>query len=334
LDQQQATTPPEVAPGTPGEPADLDARIAAKFGLNEPEEAPADPEATPAEGDVEANPEEETPVEEPESEFSWDIKHNGEIKKVSSKDEATRLMQQGFDYEFKMQRVNTDAQRVQAYAHAIQARAAMQAQAFDALVHAKTIEQQLSAFNNVDWAAESNNDPIGAFQKRMQYDHLVSNYNQAQQHAQSLMQPLNQASQQIDEHQIALERGKLFDRYPEWKDEKRWSQDREAMGKTLFSEFTEEELNGPPTNIAQLLQNHKVIGFIRDAMKYRQGQQNAKAGKGNQGAPRTLQPGVKPAARSKSQEMGDIKKALRQTSDPRARKDLEDALVAKKFGLT
>lgn len=327
MDQQQATTPPEVAPGAPSEPADLDARIAKKFGLDQPEEAPQEPEDTPSEGEGEPNAEVEP---EAEPEFDWDIKHNGEIKKVSSKDEATRLMQQGFDYEFKMQRVGNDAQRVQAWAHAVQAQAAMQAQAFDALVVVRSIEQQLEAYNNVDWAQESNTDPIGAFQKRMQYDRLVSGHNQAAQRAQALMQPLSQASQQIDENRLALERGKLLDRHPEWKDETRFNKDREGMYGALLRDFgfSKEEISGP------LLSDHRVISLIRSAWKHELANANVKAGKGNQGTPKTLQPGVKPAARSKSQEMGDIKKALRQTNDPRARKDLEDALVAKKFGLT
>lgn len=329
MEQQQVATPSDATPGS--EPRSLDDRIAEKFGLNETEEAPQqEPEATPAEGTGEEAPEGEPTDEAPSpEEFDWEIKHNGEIKRVTSREEATRLMQQGYDYDFKMQRVNGDQQRINAWAQAVQAQAAMQAQAFDALVEVKSLGHQLQAFANVDWVAESSADPVLAFQKRMQYDGLVNRYNQAVQQAQGLMQPLADASQQIDDNRKALERGKLLDRFPEWKDEARFSKDRESMFGALVKDygFAKEEISGP------LLSDHRVISIIRDAWKYRQANANAKAGKGNQGTPKTLQPGPKPQARSRQQELGDIKKAMRQTTDPQKRKELGDRLLSVKFGL-
>lgn len=331
-DMQPAATPQDAAPeqNQPAIPTEksLDEKILEKFGLGETEEQPPQPEETPSEGEGEIDPEAqpEEPVEEAPD---FELKHNGEIKRVP-KTEAQRLAQMGYDYEFKMQRVQADAQRVQAMAQASQARAAIQAQALDALAEAKSYERQLHAFANVDWVAEGQQDPIGAFQKRMQYDQLVNAYQGAQAKVQQLQQPYQQAQQHIDANWAALQEQKLLDRIPEWKDGTKRGQESKDIMQTLGKDygFSEEELTGP------LLYDHRVIALMRDAYKYRQSTSAAKARKGQlQGLPKVATPGAKPAPRSQSQSIGDVKRGLRQVQSKEARKALEDELIARKFGL-
>ncbi len=328
MNEQQATTPQEVAPEAP---LSLDDKIAAKYGLDEPEQVEGEPEGTPPTEQVEGEQEVEIPQEEapPEPVGDFELRHNGEVKKVPVA-EAQRLAQMGYDYEFKMQRVNQDAQRVHAMAQAAQARAAIQAQALDAMAEAKSYEKQLQAYANVDWVQETNNDPVGAFQKRMQYDQLVQAWQYADQKVKQLQQPHQQAQQQIDANWAALQEQKLLERVPEWRDGTRRKTDSAAILETVAKDygFAPEELNGP------LMYDHRVVSMLRDAWKYRVAVSGSKARKGQlQGLPQVAKPGAKPAPRSQAQSLGDVKRALRQSTDSGARKALQDELIARKFGL-
>lgn len=331
METQQPATPTDAGSPEPQVPQTLDDKILAKFGLtdDEPEQAETDPEATPAEGEVEAEPEvneeEASPVVE-----ELELKHNGEIKRVP-KDEAIRLAQMGYDYEFKMQRVQQDAQRVQAMAQAAQARDAIRAQALDALAEVKSYERLLSQYANVDWDAENANDPLGASQKWMQYSRLRDAHGVAQQKVQSMQQPFQQASQQVDANWAALQEQKLLDRIPEWKDGTKRGKEAQEIMQTLAKDygFAQEELGGP------LFYDHRVIALLRDAHKFRQASASAKERKGQiQGLPQVAKPGAKPPPRSPNQQVGDIKRGLRQATSPGTRRALQDALIAKKFGLT
>ena len=327
MEQQQATTPAEVAP----EPS-LDDKILGHFGFGETESAPKEPAAQPAQEPTEAEEEVTIPDEVPQEPtgFELELKHNGELKKLTSKEEAVRLAQQGYDYEFKMSRLREDAQRVQTMAQAAQARAAMQAQALDALAEAKSYERQLKPYANVDWAQAAQANPQEAFQARMQFDALVSGYNQAMHKAQQLEQPMAQAQQALDQNQIALEMQKLTERIPEWKDSAKKDQDAKAIMDTMQKSygFHPQELNGP------LLNDHRVVAILRDAWKYREALQ-AKAKRGPpQGLPQVAKPGASIPPRSDAQKTGDFKRALKQPNiSPSQRKAVQEAWIAQKFGL-
>lgn len=333
MPEQQVATPAEATSPEPDSQS-FDDKLLAKFGIGETEQPEPQPAATPAtqettEGE-EAEPiiEGDEPPPEPVGEF--ELKHNGELKKVPMS-EAQRLAQMGYDYEFKMQRVNADAAQVKGMAQAIQARAAMQAQTFDAMVEVKAIENQLAAFANIDWVAEANGqDPIGAFQKRMQHDNLVQAWHQASAKVQQLQQPIQQASQHIDAAQVALEGQKLTERIPEWKDPSRREKESTAILQAMVKDFgfAQNEIGGP------LLNDHRVVAVLRDAWKYRQAIANQKANKGQlQGLPKVATPGAKPLQKSQSQSLGDVKRGLAQVKTKEGRRALEDELIARKFGL-
>jgi hypothetical protein len=332
MEVQQAATPTDAVKPEASPERSLDDRILDAFGLgDEPEqteETEGDqpfPEQTEGEPEV-LTPEEESP-QEPVADF--EIKHNGEIKKVPVT-EAQRLAQMGYDYEFKMQRVHQDAQRVKAMDAAIQARASIQAQALDAMAEAKSYERALSQYANVDWDSENQHDPVGASQKWMQYSRLRDAYGAAQGRIQQLAQPYQQAAQQVDANWAALQEQKLLDRIPEWKDSNKRGQEGQAILQTLAKDYgvAPEEMVGP------LFYDHRVLSILRDAYKYRQATTNAPKRKGQlQGLPQTARPGAKPPPRSQAQSVGDVKRALSQTKDSGHRKVLTDELIARKFGL-
>jgi hypothetical protein len=84
-----------------------------------------------------------------------------------------------------------------------------------------------------------------------------------------------------------------------------------------------------------LFYDHRVLSILRDAYKYRQATANAPKRKGQlQGLPQTAKPGAKPPPRSSAQQTGDIKRALKQTTDAGDRKRLQDELIARKFGIS
>jgi hypothetical protein len=336
MDQQQpAATPVDAAPEQgQAQPRSLDDRILDAFGLGEPEESQETEEATPAPEGDDGEPEVEIPPEdvpqEPVGDFTLDLVHNGQKQTVKSREEAQRLAQMGYDYEFRMQRVHQDAQRVKAMDAAIQARASIQAQALDAMAEAKSYERALSQYANVDWDAENQHDPVGASQKWMQYSRLRDAYGAAQGRIQQLAQPYQQAAQQVDANWAALQEQKLLDRIPEWKDSNKRGQEGQAILQTLAKDygFAQEELGGP------LFYDHRVLSILRDAYKYRQATTNAPKRKGQlQGLPQTARPGAKPPPRSQAQSVGDVKRALSQTKDSGHRKVLTDELIARKFGL-
>lgn len=325
MNEAPAATPQDAAPEqSQAVEQSFDDKILAKFGLGETEETQEQPEATPADGELELDPEAEVP--EPVA-ADFELKHNGEVKRVPMT-EAQRLAQQGYDYEFKMQRVQADAMRVQAMAQASQARAAIQAQALDALAEAKSIERQLRQYANVDWVAASQNDPVGAFQSRQVYDQLAQAYQQAQGRVQQLQQPHEQAQQAIDANWAALQEQKLLDRVPEWKDSTKRGKESQEILQVLGKEFgfSQEEMQGP------LFYDHRVIRILRSAVKYEQALANRNNRPGPQ-TPKTATPGARQAPRSQTQSLADVKRGLKQVQSKEARRALEDELIARKFGL-
>jgi hypothetical protein len=320
----------EAVPGaTPTDAPSLDDRIAAKFGFGEPEAPQAEPQATPAAEPTEiadeADPQIEVEAEPIPTEF-LELKHNGEVKKLP-KDEVVNLAQKGFDYDFKMQRLNGDAQRLQSMAQAIQAKAAIAPQALDALAEAKSYERQLSAYKNVDWYALSLQDPQAAWQQKIAFDQLREAHSTSIQKYQQLSQHVQQADVHISKEALALENQKLLQRIPEWKDETRRSRESEAITNALTSTygFAREELGGP------VLSDHRVMAILRDATKYREAIAAKKSSP--QGLPQVAKPGTPQPQRSSKQQVADIKRGLHQPNVTKEqRKALTDELIARKFG--
>jgi hypothetical protein len=291
---QEATTPQEVA-----QPS-IDDRIAAKFGLDQPEqveEAQPNPpqEATdevveldPADVEV---PEEETPAV-PDEEV---LIHNGQEKRVS-KEQARMLAQKGFDYESNMVQVKEERQRLAGIATALQAQQSLQAQILDHVAEAKAYDKQLAGYEKVDWITWANTDPNAAFAAKLQYDQLVEGKNKALNEAHRVAAQHQQAEHHVSQETLAMEQAELLKKIPEWKDEARQSAEKQALLEDLHKQFNSEEMKV----LGQFLHNHKLVAILRNDFKYRQAVEAGKAKKGQlQGLPTPPKPGVRQQAPTK-----------------------------------
>lgn len=319
-------------PSTEVEQPSIDDAIAAKFGLTEPEpegeasessDEPLTDEPTPEEleGDQE---QEDQPVVEYE-----DLKHNGQIKRVS-KEEARNLAQKGFDYEHNMTEVKAERQRLQGVATAQAAQANLAVQLVDHVADIKMLQRQLAPYAQVDWVQFSQQDPTAAFQQRQYFDSLMNGYNQAVNKLNSVSQQQQQVEQVISSDQLQYESQRLLEALPHWKDEKRSTAERQGIYADLTSRFKPEELKA----WAPLFNDHRVIGFMHDGYKYRQAMNARQAKEGQtKGLPQMPRPGARQSAPTKGENIAEITKQLRQAKSPATSKVLQDRLIAAKFGI-
>lgn len=330
MQEQVATTPTEVAPEQ-----SLDEKIAAKFGMNETESSePDEQEAPPAEQSEESEGDEpEVPVEEevaPEVQApaELELKHKGQIRKVSQ-EEAINLAQKGFDYEQNMAALKADRQQLAQAAQALEAQRQFASQSIEHIAEAKAFERALGEFANVDWIKESTDDPIGAFQKRQKYDSLVAGYNAAVARAQQAQQQYSQARGVVDQQVIAAEQKAIVEAVPQWKDQKVYEREWPEINKLAAGVLKPETMAALE---AVILQDHGVSVLLRDAWKYRQAVAQAKA-KGKQVLPGVPKPGAPAPRLTKAEAVKEGLKQVHQAKDPKRREALLDEVIAKKFGL-
>jgi hypothetical protein len=319
MSEQQVTTPPDVTPS-------LEDRLFAHTGIQTEEPAPQAQEATPAPEHVE-----EVVSEEPAPEdFDFELTHNGELKRIKSKDELRQLAQKGYDYEHNIVRAKDEYRKAQSMAQAVQAQQQLQPQILDALAEAKAYEGRLKQYANVDWVRETETDPIGAFQKRAQYDQIASAYSAAMQKAQGIYQHFQQAQTFVDRSRAELESNKLKDAVPEWKDDTvRQKEGREIL-QTMQKDygFSPEEIQA--LDRMGFLYDHRMIRAFRDAWKYRQAS-DPKNRKSPQGLP-SAKPQARGQPRSETQSLADVKRGLHQPNiSTSQRKALQDEMIARKF---
>lgn len=327
----QTATPSDAAPVA--ESSSLEDRILSKLGGVD-----ATPEASPQEtsqpqGDSEeVQIEDENPQQVVDTVEDFEMVHNGQSLKVS-REKAKEYAQKGYDYDFKMQRVNGEYEKVKSMAGAIQARESMNAQALDAMAEIKAIEKQLAPYVNVDWAQYGNSDPVLAYQHRLQYEALRDGYQQAVGKVNDALQKAQQASQKIDHEQIALEKTRVLEKIPQWRDPAVAQKESGEIIQGLQKDYglTAQELQ----HNAWLLNDHRVLALMRDAYKYRQAVSTQKAKKGQlQGLPQVSKPGARQDAPSAMQNVANIKRGLHQPNvSKEQRKVLTDNLIAAKFGI-
>lgn len=327
--EQQATTPTEVA-----QPS-IDDKIAARFGLTDEPQSPPEQEQAPTEEpateDVPAveGEEEIPPVEEevPTADV-WELKHNGQIKKVS-KEEAVNLAQKGFDYETKMAEQKETRQRLEGMANAIKASQDLTQPLVEAAADIRSFQRELQKFGSVDWVKESTDDPIGAFQKRQQFDTLVQGYNEAMARYNSVATQKQQVGEQIDRAVAAEEAKVLSDKLPKWKDPKVYEKDWADITK-LFTDTLK------PSTVERLIPaiyaDHGISVLLYKALKYDAAIAAMQSKKGAQ-APAVPKPGVPSMKMTRGEVVGERIKQLHQAKDPQRKKALFDEVLAAKFGL-
>ena len=214
-------------------------------------------ELSPDDLEVEAQTQEQPAVD------AFEIVHNGQQIKLS-REETIKYAQQGLDatrkWDAAAEKDRQATQKWQQLSEIDHVRPYLQQQ--EGLVTA--LGMQLRQYQNVDWVAVANEDPVGYAPKRAQYDVLVNNYQQALGQYNQVRGEVNQRLEAVRAQQLAQEFHRLPDLVPEWKDKTRFQADQGAITKYL-------EGQGIPFEEAnRKLDNAFALATVYKAMKYDQ----------------------------------------------------------------
>lgn len=175
--------------------------------------------------------------------------------------------------------------QAQEYAQAVQQQTQIQQAVVGKIAEAKVIEQQLTQYQGINWAALEDSDPVQAMRLQRQFGELKQAYqakvqevNQAQNYVQQQQQHQTQAS-------LESERQALVNACPEWSSEAVAVKEKQLIAADLLSRgYTQADIQG--------LSDHKAVLLARDAMLYRQGKAASNvAEKQVRAAPKIIKPG-------------------------------------------
>lgn len=283
--------------------------------LDEEEEQPVEQnleeESPEDENDAEVEEsDEEDSQEEPEPPRKLKLKHNGEEVEMDET-EVINLAQQGYDYTKKTQQLAEERKQIETYVQTIKA----QEQTFQQQVQLQTaliqdiakvaaIDDQITAYNEVDWQALSDSDPVQA-QK------LFFTFNQLQSKKQQMVQELNKRQQEVQmvanerlrqQTQVGLEQ--LQREIPDWGTEKV----REVRDSAKNYGFTDQELSG--------ITDPRYVKVLLDAAQWRK-LQTAKptVTKKVSNASAPVKPGAKDSRTAAQSAVKQTRDALRKTGN-------------------
>jgi len=173
-------------------------------------EAPEEPVEAAEEGEeeVEAAPEEDKPEDEPEY---VEITHNGKPVKLTL-DEVLEHASKGFDYTVKTQQLAEQRKQIETLAQNVQQQYQLQQATIQGTAQVYAMDSQLANYQNVNWDAWMDQDPIDASKGWQKFQMLKSQRDEtanAIQQAQTRTQYMTQAQlqQQVAEgaRQLAAE---------------------------------------------------------------------------------------------------------------------------------
>lgn len=224
--------------------------------LEEPEEQLADEEELSAEAPNEEDTAEEQSEESEPDDDLVDTEYEGKTYKVP-KELKDALLRQS-DYTRKTQEVADMRKATEERARLFQAQEQVHAATFEKAVELKQLQSQLSQFDQVDWQALSDSDPVQA-QKlliaRQQLERTFGLKSQEYQQAQAQYQQLTQLNRQ----QMLQEQAQVLkERLPEY-DPKMASRIRDSIKSYGYSD---EELSN--------VTDARLVHVLHDAMKWRE----------------------------------------------------------------
>lgn len=153
------------------------------------------------------------------------------------------------------------------------------------IAEAKVIETQLAQYQEINWAALEDSDPVQAMRLQRQFGELKQAY-------QVKVQEVNQAQNYIQQQQssqaaasLDLERQALKSACPAWNNDAVAAKEKQQITADLLSRgYTQADVQG--------LSDHKAVLLARDAMLYRQMKAaNSTAEKQVRQAPKIVKPG-------------------------------------------
>lgn len=272
------------------------------------EEAPAQEEQEPnTEQESEAEPEQEAEAQPQPTKLK--LKWNGE-EVEKDLDEVVALAQQGHDYTQKTQKladerkaVEEQTQAIKAQEKAFQEQAQLQQAFIKEIAEVTALDKQIAQFQNVDWNALTDQDPVQAQKLFFQRTQLVDARNRL---AQELMQKHQTAQQQqLAQRTAVIAKAKeaLKRDIPDWDDAK------EAQAKDIAKSygFKDEEFLS--------VIDSRTMKMILDAGSFKKLQSDPATKNKVTGKPPVVKPGSNdPNAAQKSQRM-EVRTNLRKSGN-------------------
>lgn len=325
----------EANPATPDatqapDSSSFEDKLAAKFGLDEPTQAPAEqkteaPSATS--GDAEPEIDVEVPADDqPQTEGEWlEIERKGEKRRLS-KEEAAKFASMGFDYATNTEALKAEKALFLKHKEAYEAKAKVTPEVIEARANVVAVERALAQYNGLDWTQLAQNDPIQYTQHRAQFDALRDAHQQASyQFHQSLTQA-QKVEQTITEAELVQQRQRLYELAPELRDSQRMQAEVGRIHKFL------QEIGADDKSLHMVSSSADAFSIVRDAMRYRAAVK-ARAEKQSAQPEPSMRPGAAPQRQSPVTQKAETIKALHQAKDPDRKKALLDQALALKFGL-
>ena len=290
----------------------------------EREEAPQEAESDTEEveetsDDVDADEEDEESDDQPIQ--SLKLKVNGEeIEKPL--EEVIALAQQGFDYTKKTQEVAEQRKALEDYAQAIKA----QEQAFQQQVQLNqalmgdvaqltAIDQQLAAYNDVNWQQLSDTDFVEAQKLFFTFNQLQTQRANLAQQFEAKQQQFLQAQQQSLAQRIEQGKAVLSKEIPNWSRET--SQAIITTGKEYG--FTDDELSA--------IVDPRHVKVLHDAMQWRKLQSNKVVKNKVSQAKPLVKPSADQAKNKANSNVKQTREALRKTGNSEYAKQLIEQML-------
>jgi hypothetical protein len=267
-----------------------------------PEEVEEEVEETEEEGEQEES-EEEQPA------ATIKLKVNGEeIEKPL--DEVVNLAQQGLDYTKKTQQLADERREVETYAQTVKVQEQQfqqQVQVQQALIQeiaaVTAVDQQLAQYQNINWQAFSDNDPVEAQKAFFLYNQLQTQRGQMVAELQQKQNYINQTQAQRLQQEVVKGREVIAREIPNWSAETQ--KELRTVGKEYG--FTDEELS-------QVI-DPRHVKVLHDAMQYRKLQSNPVVDKKVKTAPPVVKPGGKDQKSAQNSQSRQLHDQLKKTGN-------------------
>ena len=192
----------------------------------------------------------------------------------------------------------------------------------------QALENQLKAYEQINWQKEYDTDPFNALKLKEQRDQLreqraaaIGNLNAKQQQYQAQFQENTQRL-------LAAENEALLAKVPAWRNPEKANQERSEIAAVLTSHY-----GYTPAEISQLM-DHRALVVARDAAAYRKLLANKDARvKQAREAPATAKPGAaaQPNSRDQTKRVLGQVKALGTKGNHKAQEDLMTRVLGQAF---
>lgn len=271
----------------------------------EAQNPPAEAEADEQEPESEAEPEVEAEAQPQPTKLK--LKWNGE-EVEKDLDEVVALAQQGHDYTQKTQKLADErraieerAQALEAQEKATQEQVKLQRAFINEIAEVTALDKQIAQYQNVDWNALTDQDPVQAQKLFFQRTQLVDARNR-------MAQELAQKHQSIQQQQLAQREAMIAKAKEALKrDIPDWDESKEAQAKEIAKSygFKDEEFSS--------VIDARTMRMLLDAGSYRKLQSDPAVKNKVAGKPPVVKPGSKDPNSAQKAQSQEIRNNLRKS---------------------